>query len=644
MYNIKVKILCFCLLSGLFTGLRAQDTDFWFVAPHMSDDTDGTIRYYPAFLAISNNTDQTAHSVITIYNGGSLITLRDTIAPGGFAKHDFNTPTTIMQVVNPRNRAGNVVEYGIHITSDVTVSAYYMHNQAGSRDIWTLKGSQALGTLFYVPLQSDNAAANTWTGIDQVDIVATEDDTEVEITPKGNIRLYDATGESYTVIAAGTIIRDTMNMGETLKLSEYTQNESPTLTGTKIASDKPIAVTVTEDGAGGDTSGDQIVPVSSLGTRYVVPRGYRTNVALERFYLVAAYPGTTVNIYASTISPNPDATISLANPGDAARYTFPTGANAVYVEASQPVYLYHRTGYAEEGAALIPSVYAIGQTQLSFLQVAGQDVQKGFLFFRTGAEGGFTISYGSVANEPMDLTGTIDDVPNEPDWKVSRFNLPGAATGLVVTIKSSQSPFSFGYITGGTSNNNSYGYFSAFGTFEFPDTTYMCGNSVTLQGGYALSYLWTYPDGVTTAITPSITVTQEGFYTLEMNQDPNLLVATTYVKKVNAGTVSPASQFVCEGNQPATLTVAEPADGLSGAPFQWQSSTDGTTWTNITGATAATYSPGILNAPSGITQSIYYRRGATSSYCGIAYSNAVEVKVSPCAVIVNPHLRTRVNY
>jgi hypothetical protein len=26
-----------------------------------------------------------------------------------------------------------------------------------------------------------------------------------------------------------------------------------------------------------------------------------------------------------------------------------------------------------------------------------------------------------------------------------------------------------------------YGYFSDFGTFEFPDTTYMCENSVTLQ-------------------------------------------------------------------------------------------------------------------------------------------------------------------
>ncbi|MDR1356599.1 MAG: hypothetical protein LBJ58_02895, partial [Tannerellaceae bacterium] len=64
-------------------------TDFWFVAPHMSDDTDATLRYYPAFLAISNNTYQTAHSVITIYNGGSLITLRDTIAPGGFIKRDF---------------------------------------------------------------------------------------------------------------------------------------------------------------------------------------------------------------------------------------------------------------------------------------------------------------------------------------------------------------------------------------------------------------------------------------------------------------------------------------------------------------------------------------------------------------------------
>jgi hypothetical protein len=497
-------------------------------------------------------------------------------------------------------------------------------------------------------MQSDNAVTSNngrWGGYDQVDIVATEDATTVEIIPEARTRFYTS-ATSYDSIPAKTPIILTMNRGETFKLHEYGLDEMPSLTGTRITSDKPVAVTVTEDMVGGDTSGDQIVPIPSLGTRYVVPRGYLTpgNIsiyapnAVERFYIIGAYNNTTVNIYASGSTPS--ATTQL-NAGQAYRYTFPTAANAIYVEATEPVYIYQRTGSGEEGAALLPSVYASGQTQVSFFQVGNAaPFQKGFLLFRSGAQGSFTLSYGST-NVPLSLTPL--DVPNVPDWKIARFDLPAVPTnGRIVTIRSSQSPFSFGYITGAYAGNNSYGYFTAFGNFELPDTTYMCGNSITLDGGYAMNYLWTYPGGVTTATTPSITVTEEGQYTLVMNQDPNVLVATTYVKKINAGTAAPASQFVCEGNAVTTLTVAG-ASEIAGAPFQWQSSADNLTWTNITGATSANYDPGVLSAPDGVTHSIYYRRGVISNYCA-AYSNSVEIKVSPCAVIINPHLRSGVIY
>ncbi|MDR1937838.1 MAG: hypothetical protein LBQ73_04990, partial [Tannerellaceae bacterium] len=92
--------------------------------------------------------------------------------------------------------------------------------------------------------------------------------------------------------------------------------------------------------------------------------------------------------------------------------------------------------------------------------------------------------------------------------------------------------------------------------FEFPDTTYICApnTSVTLDGGYAMSYLWTFPDGITTAHTPSITATEEGVYTLVMDQDPNIVTATTYVRKVSAGAIAPALQTICLGTSAAPLT------------------------------------------------------------------------------------------
>ena len=73
-------------------------------------------------------------------------------------------------------------------------------------------------------------------------------------------------------------------------------------------------------------------------------------------------------------------------------------------------------------------------------------------------------------------------------------------------------------------------------------------------------------------------------------------------------TVTPASGG---GTTPFTLTVT----GYSlagGVGFQWQSSPDGTTWSNITGATLATYNF------TGISQNEYYQCIVTCSYSGLS--------------------------
>ncbi|MDR2118123.1 MAG: IgGFc-binding protein [Tannerellaceae bacterium] len=374
---------------------------------------------------------QDAHVVITLYNGGTERTYTATIPPGGLHKEDFSDASTIKYIENPRGSAGNVVKYGTHIRSDVRVTAYYMLNHTESRDIFTLKGHQALGTQFYVPMQSDNAAASAgaFEGLDRVDIVATEDNTTVTVVSKARIRI----GAS-TLSPVGKAITRTLNKEETLKILEYAYDESPSPAGTPITSDKPIAVTVTEDLVAGDTSGDQIVPVGSLGTRYVVPRTYLTNTTTrpERFYIVSTTAATTtVKVYYSR---NSYTTVTLNGAGAAARYDIPANVYAVYVEATAPVYVYQRGGYGEEEAVLLPSVYAIGQTQMSFYQVSGNAtsanplVQKGFLVFRTGTEAGFTISYGNAVAVPLTSQSgfSIYDIPNVPEWKVARFDFSAA--------------------------------------------------------------------------------------------------------------------------------------------------------------------------------------------------------------------------
>jgi hypothetical protein len=605
----------------------------------------------PAFLVVSNGNLQAAHVTITRYNGtnASLVTEVD-IAPGDLYRLSFTTEPEMETVENPRASAGSVTEYGTHIVSDKKVSAYYMFEAPGSRDIFTLKGHQALGTLFYAAVEWDNAAPaghpTYYEACDQIDIVATEDNTLLEVIPTTNI--FNA-GDGPNPFPAGDTLRRTLNKGQTLKIREAVINSLPSLAGTKImvTNNKPVAVTATEDmagGGGGDTSGDQIVPVGSLGSRYIIPRGYKTTQPPDRFYAIATTENTTttVNLYTSGSS-IPDTILSLSE-GQGARYSLPTGVNVVYAEADHPVYIWHRTGYNEEGAALLPSLYAIGQKEITYYQVQAQ-YEMGFLVFRTGTgiSSAFRISYGSTQNATLNV-GTPFAVPNLPDWQIARFSLPAAANNQVVTIRNELSPFSLGYIAANTSSSimTSYGYFSAFGDFEFPDdngTTWMCGTSVRLDGGYAMYYRWTFPDGhIEEGKNLSyIVATDPGPYILEMNQDPNWVSASTIVTRANTGNLNYTDTTIWVGTAPDMLEVigASAPTGSGTTTYQWQSSPDGVTWTDITGATSFTYTPGVLY------QTTWYRWGVRSDLCGLAYTNAAEVRVSPRLIPVNPHLRSR---
>lgn len=72
-----------------------------------------------------------------------------------------------------------------------------------------------------------------------------------------------------------------------------------------------------------------------------------------------------------------------------------------------------------------------------------------------------------------------------------------------------------------------------------------------------------------------------------------------------AGTVSPATQTLLAGQVPANLVVTGSSSGVAGLAFQWEQSSDNTTWSNVvggTGATTSTYTP-----PAFTGTTTYYR-------------------------------------
>ncbi len=344
---MKQKILLLLTFLSITLLSKAQDTEFWFAAPDLAEDYVNGCGYLdsPMMLAISNTTEREGQATITLYNNGTPIVITNTIAANGLWVYNISD-TEKGRVQNPRGLAGTVAKYGIHIESTVPVSAYYQITSICNQDVFALKGSKALGTEFYVPMVYDSyyhtgAYINPY---DQIDIVASEDGTTVTVVPTKEIRI-GASGNS----PAGTVITRVLNKGETLKIMENafsTAVGSPSLAGTKIMSDKPIAVTTTEDligraGTGWDVIGDQIVPADQLGKTYIVNKGFLAGS--DRVYIIATENGTTISVNnGSTITSS-----GTLNAGDKWVFDLGNGGNtnaapqAVLITATHPVYCYH---------------------------------------------------------------------------------------------------------------------------------------------------------------------------------------------------------------------------------------------------------------------------------------------------------------
>jgi large repetitive protein len=87
-----------------------------------------------------------------------------------------------------------------------------------------------------------------------------------------------------------------------------------------------------------------------------------------------------------------------------------------------------------------------------------------------------------------------------------------------------------------------------------------------------------------------------------------------------------ASQTICAGTVPALLTGQLPTGGNGTFTYQWQSSTNNSTWNDITGETQQDYQPPALTANT------YYRRKVSSGLCN-TQSPSVLITVNQRPVI-----------
>jgi PKD repeat protein len=92
-----------------------------------------------------------------------------------------------------------------------------------------------------------------------------------------------------------------------------------------------------------------------------------------------------------------------------------------------------------------------------------------------------------------------------------------------------------------------------------------------------------------------------------------------------------ADQNICIGTVAAALTGTTPSGGSGTYVYQWQSSLNGTAWSDVLGANSISFTP-----PTP-TVSIYYRRSVVSGPCSNNLSNQIKITV-------NPHAQAEITY
>lgn len=207
------------------------DTEFWFVVPELSHrgntgGTPGTLRIATMELAATVSITMPANPYHATLNPNGFQDIVIDIAGNSTAAVDLSHLIDI--ATNPlNNRLENkaltpsgINNYGLYITATNMITAYWEVNYDYGSDLWTLKGSNGLGTEFFTPFQTAynnrNLTPRTYSAID---IVATQDNTQVTITlPAGIAASY---GSMLSSIPAGGTYNLTLNRGQTFSLFPF---------------------------------------------------------------------------------------------------------------------------------------------------------------------------------------------------------------------------------------------------------------------------------------------------------------------------------------------------------------------------------------------------------------------------------------
>lgn len=513
----KFTVILVLLLTMISKVSWSQtDTEFWFVAPEVTygHNFPGGI---PAVIRLAT-LDLPSQVIVTMpANAYNPVT-----NPNGFVPDTVNIPANsaanvdvskyirtigvtgepgeVNQLENKPLTPSGINGFGIHITASTRITAYYEISNIYNNDIWALKGRNALGTEFFTPFQTHgNNGSYTPKPYSAIDIVATEDNTIVTLTPTKDASY----GSLQTLAPAGVPLTITLQRGQTFSLypKNASQDKANRLSGTRIVSNKSIAVSIKDDsidhssGSCKDIIGDQLVPTNIIGTDYIVIKSHLNDN--DHIYVLATQNATNIyldGVYKTTL-----------NAGQQYYYMQTATNPIVHVSTSndpailgKPIYVMHVGGFGcEQGAAILPPInICTGSTQVAFTRSNSNNFYLN-LMVRNGAEDGFLLD-----GAPTALINPVAFTPIAgTSWSAIRLG-PFTTAQIPVAqhlLSNSKDIFHLGIVNGGGSIGCMYGYFSDYNEVEVagliagtnsPIIKACYGSPVQLVASGGTNYTW----------------------------------------------------------------------------------------------------------------------------------------------------------
>ncbi len=470
----KKRLIIYLFILTIFSNVNAQiDTSFWFTAPDISQGLEDR----PIFLYINSYSQPTTVKISQPANS-SFTTITKVIPANSI--DSVNLTPFISSIEN--NIANSILNNGIYISSTDKISVLYVIKANSNKEYFSLKGPKALGVDFYIPMQNfwNQVPATSPKSFSSFEIVASENNTTVLITPKTNIIGH----------VANTSFSITLQKGQTYSCQDTARSASTSLAGSIVSSNKPIAITIQSSGLNQlgclSSIGDQITNSNFIGTDYIINKGTGSS---EKVFILATQNGTQLNI-------NDGNSTTTAFLNYSQNYLYSINQPISYIKSNKPIYVLHVSGFGcKLSGAQIPPFYCAGTSSAAFTRTSSDTLAIN-LYTRSGFENNFTLN----GNASTISSSSFSIVPGTSGTiKSAKIYLPTSIVpvGSHNIITNTGDIFGLGVLNGSSLSGSSYAYvseFSAYPTINAGSDFTICANgSASLNGfvgGGNISGIW----------------------------------------------------------------------------------------------------------------------------------------------------------